>query len=462
MRNIGFGKIVVILLVACTQMASLAMDPNKPNLYTVQQLLDFSNGKDGEKTVKNLLKNYSQVDLDSILGRLYSMQQTGSKLFGIVQSLAQEKQQPSKKPTAKKQKSKEEEEEEAMQDLLDLAEDPNNVQELGREFFAESLEIIQSMLTTLDKRKLSETRLYKILKNIERAKQKKGSESKKEEIKKEQKAPVITAQGRTLTVDVLNRLNLCLHPNPKYKYVEVSQLAGGGNYRRQNKRLADQLPCYSNSIPNFELFQPVVIDQFTLAEKKGMEPAICSLTALYGMNLIRDFINTGDESKLRNLANIDSAANYLNKFDFRQFPTVEELKNILGRDYNINQLGLIDNVLAFSNNPDETVFVDELAVNDAKQIKQLFANAQKSKAAFNYSLLLGTGDDAKEGRGHYFGILFNKPANANKWQVIIVDTAPAAYHLLDDTYEQLRIKYLLDALLNNGGRNIPLIKYIQG
>lgn len=243
----------------------------------------------------------------------------------------------------------------------------------------------------------------------------------------------------------LTVLGLCPLQLP-YGWGEVTNFVD----RKTFKINQSTLGCLKNIGTNTALYQLTVVDQFALAQEMKIDPAICSVISIFNVMNLMDFSRTNDRQYLTNLINKPFARIFLAQLNVLQWPDIDQLKDYIkttgDEGYNVENIDAISTVVQFD--PSSAFFEENPVLK-----KKIHEGLQQEY--FSFGLIIGNEESAQTtGRGHYFGFCIIKAGQQK--QYIVVDGAPAAYHLQDNTFELARIKYLID-LLETGKSNIKLV-----
>lgn len=198
---------------------------------------------------------------------------------------------------------------------------------------------------------------------------------------------------------------------------------------------------------NRALVQLKSLNQFELAEKTTLSPALCAGHALNNACLIRDYAETGEIKYLKYLGDINSASNFLLDLTIKDWINVETVKENLqkmGIDFNIDvsNISAVSTVALFDSNLDNTpefaLFSSEefSYVQDLKQ--KLRDGLQQDK--FVHVIIIGN-EEVAESHGHYFAVAVIKVGN--EIQYVVLDTLPNVYHLREGSHERNRLMFLI-------------------
>lgn len=199
---------------------------------------------------------------------------------------------------------------------------------------------------------------------------------------------------------------------------------------------------------NRSLLQLKSLDQFELAEKTSLSPALCGGNALNNACLILDYANTGESKYLSYLHSLNDAANFLLNLNIGDWINVEVIKKNLEKmnhELNIDTSSIfaVSSAALFNSDLDKT---PEFALYDSNE----FTYVQKIKSILRDSLqkdysaqviIIGN-EESTETHGHYFAFAIIKSLNAI--QYIVLDTLPNVYHLQEGSYERDRLMYIID------------------
>lgn len=231
-----------------------------------------------------------------------------------------------------------------------------------------------------------------------------------------------------------------------------------------------------------------VVNQFTLAEKSGMQPAACGVIALYNALNMNGYIKTGNTQFLDNLLNIEKATQFVRAFPNTQWLDGNEMQERLE---SIQSGKLFNELTPFSKNVLVVPTVVALNKKDKHYESLSFELSDKEREraqnAFRcldpsfteqpecyQSFIIGTGEMAQmTGRGHWYTITCVKQAIQKKHQwhdlnLIIMDSAPEGFHVTEKTQDSThienysRLEYFTYFFNDPQGFEANLIKYIQG
>ncbi len=223
-------------------------------------------------------------------------------------------------------------------------------------------------------------------------------------------------------------------------------------------------PIKSSGLEPILLFQLNVVDQFKLAKELGIiDPAICSVVSLYDAKTIVEYAYMGKVEILENLLNENEAKKFITSFHLQQWPTAEQFQRYIETTNQENYTGVIENALTLNNktrNDLKETFFDEKSTYNAAYVEKIKNKVHEGlkQDNFVYCIVFGTGDTAKDGRGHYFALAIIK--SKNKIQFVVLDSAPAAYHLHPKSYEFLRLQFIIEELVI-GQSSLTPIDYTQ-
>ncbi len=237
-------------------------------------------------------------------------------------------------------------------------------------------------------------------------------------------------------------------PGPKYHVFKSDQK----NAWLEEKEISIDAPCVE-SLGNYGewnriLLQLKSLNQFELAEKTTLSPALCAGHALNNACLIRDYAETGEIKYLKYLGDINSATNFLLDLTIDDWINVETVKDNLkkmGIEFNIDvsNISAISTVDLFNSNldktPDFAVFnPEEFAY--VQNLKQRLRNGLKENN-FVHVIIIGN-EEVAETHGHYFAFAIIK--EGNNIQYVVLDTLPNVYHLQKDSHERNRLMFLIE------------------
>ncbi len=248
-------------------------------------------------------------------------------------------------------------------------------------------------------------------------------------------------------------------PGPKYHIFVSNQ----GNVGFEEKEVSIDAPCVvplgSYNEWNRALLQIKSLNQFELAEKTTLSPALCAGHALNNACLIRDYGETGEIKYLTYLGDINSATNFLLNLSIDDWINVETVKDNLKKmsvsfSIDISNISAVSTVGLFDSNLDKTpeygVFNPEEFIY-VQNLKQKLRDGLKEKN-FVHVIIIGN-EEVAEAHGHYFAFAIIKMGD--DIQYIVLDTLPNVYHLQKDSHERNRLMFLIENI-EQGNATIPL------
>jgi hypothetical protein len=202
---------------------------------------------------------------------------------------------------------------------------------------------------------------------------------------------------------------------------------------------------------NCTLIQLRSLDQFELAKKTSLSPALCAGHSLNNACLIRDYAESGEIKFLQYLHDMNSATNFLLDLTINDWINVEVVKENLkkmGQDFNIDvsNIAAVSSVELFDSslenapwfalfNPAEFAYVQRL--------KQHMRDGLQ-RDDFVQVIIVGN-EEVAESHGHYFAVALIKVKN--ELQCVVLDTLPKVYHLQKGSHERDRLLFLLDNII---------------
>lgn len=225
----------------------------------------------------------------------------------------------------------------------------------------------------------------------------------------------------------------------------------------------ESVPC-KISLGYFEkcnrtLLQLKGIDQFELAEKTSLSPALCGGNALNNACLIRDYAETGEIKYLSHLHNLNEAANFLLNIGIGDWINVEVVKDSLAKmskdlDIDTSNISAVSSAALFNSELDKTAEFALCDPNEFSYVQKLKEKlrADLKKDYFTHVIIMGN-EEATESHGHYFAFAIIKAFNVI--QYVVVDTLPNVYHLQEGSHERNRLMYVIDNI-EQGYSNIDL------
>lgn len=196
------------------------------------------------------------------------------------------------------------------------------------------------------------------------------------------------------------------------------------------------------------LIQYKSLDQFELALKTSLSPALCAGHALNNARFIKQYAQSGEVKYLKYLHDLEQSGNFLLDLTISDWVNVDvvkenivKMKTKLGIDVSdisaVSSVGLFDTDL--KNKPGfALVSVDEYDYVQGVK-KQIIEGLQKE--SYVHVLIIGNEEFAHE-HGHYFAFAIIK--SNNTIQYVVLDTMPNVYHLQDGSHEKNRLMFVID------------------
>jgi hypothetical protein len=257
----------------------------------------------------------------------------------------------------------------------------------------------------------------------------------------------------------LNQLGLC----PLFQSLDANTQRAYGIYPFAKR-------CIENIAANQILMQLNTINQFDLdsiVDKDGNQLyATCPVQSLRSISLIMQYAETGRDNFLHALTNKAQATNF-----------VEDVK-AQGFAFDWLSGGALENVIQKARIPgisqEQVTVLENVTALPTKQNLMTKIRNGLREDNFVHGIVLGTQDESvvtayeeiKKAQGdfqmlelkiaqsvriHFFAFIIVK--KGNNIQYIVVDTAPATYHLADK--QLLRLKYIID-MFTTGRSNIRI------
>ena len=210
---------------------------------------------------------------------------------------------------------------------------------------------------------------------------------------------------------------------------------------------------------NRTLLQLKSLNQFELAEKTTLSPALCAGHALNNACLIRDYAETGEIKYLKYLGDINSATNFLLDLTIDDWINVEVVKENLkkmGIEFNIDvsNISAVSTLALFDSNLDKT---PEFGVFNSEEFTYVQNLKQKLREGlqennFVHVIIVGN-EEVAQAHGHYFAFAIIKTGNII--QYVALDTLPNVYHLQKSSHERNRLLFLIENI-EQGNATTPL------
>jgi hypothetical protein len=228
----------------------------------------------------------------------------------------------------------------------------------------------------------------------------------------------------------------------------------------ENREVNVNVPCVVQLGNNRTLMQCKTLDQFELAEKEKLSPAMCGGLSLNNGRLIRDYARTGNVQDFDKMHSIPDAANFLRKLKIGDWINPEVLRNNLvhlqqelGVDgINVSVIGtvsLFDSQL--DKKPGFAVF-DTQEFDYVQRVKKEI-NAGLKQDNYIHIMIIGNAE-LVESLGHYFCFAIIK--KGNEIQYVVLDTIPSAYHLQEGSHERDRLMFVIDNI-EKGSSSINVV-----
>ena len=245
----------------------------------------------------------------------------------------------------------------------------------------------------------------------------------------------------------LQLAGLNVAPGPKYHVFKTSDV--GAEF--EEKSIGFNAPCVVDlgrvGAWNRRLLQLKSLDQFELAEKTSLSPALCAGHALNNACLMRDYAETGEIKYLKYLHNMNDAANFLLNLKIDDWINVEVVKQNLqtmSKDFTIDvsNISAVSTVALFDSNVDKTPEFSLFNQKEFEYVQDLKQKLQEGlkQNCFVHVIVIGN-EEAAESHGHYFAFAIVKLLN--EIQYIVLDTLPNVYHLQEGSQERDRLMYLI-------------------
>jgi len=245
----------------------------------------------------------------------------------------------------------------------------------------------------------------------------------------------------------LQLAGLNVAPGPKFHVFKTSDV--GAEF--EERSIGVNAPCVVDlgrfGAWNRRLLQLKSLDQFELAEKTSLLPALCAGHALNNACLIRDYAETGEIKYLKYLHNMNDAANFLLNLKINDWINVEVVKENLetmSKDFaiDISNISAVSTVALFDSNVDKTPEFSLFNQKEFAYVQDLKQKLQEGlkKNHFVHVIIIGN-EEAAEAHGHYFAFAIVKLWN--EIQYIVLETLPNVYHLQEGSQERDRLMYLI-------------------
>jgi hypothetical protein len=196
------------------------------------------------------------------------------------------------------------------------------------------------------------------------------------------------------------------------------------------------------------LMQLKSLDQFELAKKTSLSPALCAGHALNNSRLIRNYVLSGELKYLKQLHDLSDAAGFLLDLEINDWLNIDTVKA------NIEKVGQLLGVHGIDISAVSTVALfdstlknkNEFALYDAQEygyVQKIKHNIQQGLKDKNYIHLMVIGnEEAAVSHGHYF--CFGIIKSGDEMQYVVLDTMPGVYHLQQGSHERDRLMFIID------------------
>ena len=201
---------------------------------------------------------------------------------------------------------------------------------------------------------------------------------------------------------------------------------------------------------NRTLFQLKSLDQFDLAQKTGLSPALCAGHALNNGRLIRNYALSGELKYLKDLHDIDNSASFLQDLEIDDWLNVETVKSNIakvGKVLGVDGIDIsaVSTVALFDSNLDKTAAFSVFNPEEFFYVQNVKKKIQQGLKQDNYVHVMIVGnEEAAESHGHYFCFAIIKMGN--DIQYIVLDTLPGVYHLQEKSHERDRLMFVIDTI----------------
>lgn len=201
---------------------------------------------------------------------------------------------------------------------------------------------------------------------------------------------------------------------------------------------------------NRTLLQLKSLDQFELASKTGLSPALCAGHALNNGRLIRNYVLTGEMKYLKDLHDIDNSADFLLDLAIDDWLNVETVKtNIVkvGEKLGVDGIDIsaVSTVALFDSGLDKTPEFAVFNPEEFSYVQKVRKEIQRGLKQENYLHVMIIGnEEAAESHGHYFCFAIIK--TGNEIQYVVLDTLPGVYHLQAGSHERDRLMFVVDTI----------------
>ena len=248
-------------------------------------------------------------------------------------------------------------------------------------------------------------------------------------------------------------------PGPKYHIFRSDKK----NAWFDEKDIAIDAPCVESlgvyGAWNRALLQLKSLNQFELAEKTTLSPALCAGHALNNGCLIRDYAETGEVKYLKFLGDINSATNFLLDLTIDDWINVEVVKENLKKmsikfNIDISNISAVSTVALFDSNLDKTPGFAVFNPQEFKYVQDLKRRLRNGLQEDNFVHVIIVGnEEVAESHGHYFAFAIIKALD--NIQYVVLDTLPNVYHLQKGSHERNRLMFLIENI-EQGNSTTPL------
>jgi hypothetical protein len=265
--------------------------------------------------------------------------------------------------------------------------------------------------------------------------------------------PLFVEQKVSLEPDLLTELD-----EETIKQLYASQKASVSpkyhvfkNSKFETVNVAVDVPCI---IPlgifgnwNRTLLQLKSLDQFELAQKTELSPALCAGHALNNGRLMRNYALTGEMRYLKDLHDINNSADFLLDLAIEDWLNVETVKlNIakVGEQLGVDGIDIsaVSTVALFDSSLDKTLDFSLFNPEEFIYVQKVKKEIQEGLKQKNYIHVMIIGnEEAAASHGHYFCFAIIK--SGNDIQYVVLDTLPGAYHLQNGSHERDRLMFVI-------------------
>jgi hypothetical protein len=196
------------------------------------------------------------------------------------------------------------------------------------------------------------------------------------------------------------------------------------------------------------LIQYKSLDQFELAQKTSLSPALCAGHALNNARFIKQYAQSGEVKYLKYLHDLERSGNFLLDLTISDWVNVEVVKENIVKmgtklDIDISNISAVSSVGLFDSGLESKpgfVLVNADEYGYVQDVKKHISNGLLQKN-YVHVLIVGNEEFAHE-HGHYFAFAIIKSENII--QYVVLDTMPNIYHLQEGSHEKNRLMYIIN------------------